>query len=302
MLIQLFVDAPRSTRHGDTPSQDTNMRDTTSLGSAAPESSEQQHRSLTGQPRVLQDRDWGIDKLLDWKRRNGETSYLVHWSSADLDKHYIQSAPDLQDYVMVGALKCEIEKKVEIPEDRSIFRVDWKDTWESQGSIGQSTQLISDLECCRRSRYKMGSAATDDLLESIRKRPYAERKAGKDIYKAVRKRMKEQLTKKMWQVKDLLALSQARAVLPHGVYFDKGLSTTKRWILNMKNLRAVLVQATGALQAEPCNECRKGSGVFIGCVVDRQPNGISRGACASCYYADKSKRCSLHQDSKFPVL
>lgn len=55
------------------------------------------------------------------------------------------------------------------------------------------------------------------------------------------------------------------------------------------------MQVTGTLAETPCNPCRRGFGVFEGCVVS---DVGGRGACANCFYTCHPYRCNFRNNNK----
>ncbi|KAI0195385.1 hypothetical protein EV127DRAFT_420833 [Xylaria flabelliformis] len=61
------------------------------------------------------------------------------------------------------------------------------------------------------------------------------------------------------------------------------------------NLVAALIQATGILAEKPCDGCKRGSGLFAGCVIPREPEhqSLVYGVCANHYYNSNGLLCTF---------
>ncbi|KAI1751708.1 hypothetical protein F4782DRAFT_503985 [Xylaria castorea] len=67
------------------------------------------------------------------------------------------------------------------------------------------------------------------------------------------------------------------------------------------NLLAALIQATGVLADKPCDGCLRGTGLFVGCVIPRDPEHQTSifGVCANHYYNSNGLLCTLANPSMF---
>jgi hypothetical protein len=73
----------------------------------------------------------------------------------------------------------------------------------------------------------------------------------------------------------------------------QGRSNTNRLdFTRPQNIDAIFIYIYGTLQETPCDQCRKGRGIFQGCVT---LDGLAAGACANCAYSSRGRLCHFHR-------
>ena len=75
----------------------------------------------------------------------------------------------------------------------------------------------------------------------------------------------------------------------------EGRSAQTMNITRTQNQDAILGQSRGEVQAQACDECVNGFGLFTECVTaTAKGKAVGKGACMNCLYGSEAKRCNFH--------